>query len=316
MDISLALIVKNEEENIAGCIQSADFCRQIVVVDTGSDDNTVEIALKNGAEIHFAAWENDFSKARNISLAASLCDWILVLDADERIIKDSFYKYAYLLKNPKIDGISVILRNYLDSEKKTYSEHRYTRLFRNKPQIRFRGRIHEQVSTSLAEMNSKIVEADIIIEHFGYIAPSQEKKERNKMLLEIENESNEKDDWTVYHLASTEFSLKNYSKAKELFILLLNSDLLLDDQKELVRLRIGQIYLIENDFEKINNILDFHFNNASHRGLKYAILGASELHKGNYKDAKMYYSKPETNSSPLVDKQIIANAYLILDKLS
>ena len=82
--LSLCMITKNEEKNLSRCLDSIkDIVDEIIIVDTGSTDKTVEIAKSYGAHIYHYDWNNDFSKARNVSLQKATKDWILVLDADE-----------------------------------------------------------------------------------------------------------------------------------------------------------------------------------------------------------------------------------------
>ena len=84
--IALCVIAKNEEEYLADCLDSArPFVDEIVVVDTGSTDRTVEIARAHGARIEHFTWINDFAAARNFAIEAATKDWILMLDADERL---------------------------------------------------------------------------------------------------------------------------------------------------------------------------------------------------------------------------------------
>src|ERR1043165_7712525 len=82
--LSLALIVKNEARCLARCLESVrGILDEIVVVDTGSTDDTASIAKRYGAKISNFAWKDDFSIARNFALEQATGDWILVLDADE-----------------------------------------------------------------------------------------------------------------------------------------------------------------------------------------------------------------------------------------
>ena len=84
MKISACVITKNEEKNIARCINSyKDIVDEIILVDTGSTDNTVEIAKSLGAKIYYYEWQNDFSAAKNYALSMAKGDWIIFLDADE-----------------------------------------------------------------------------------------------------------------------------------------------------------------------------------------------------------------------------------------
>ena len=84
--LSLCMIVKNEEANLGRCLESVKgVADEIIIVDTGSTDRTVEIARQHGAKIVSHQWDDDFAVARNVSLRAATSDWILVLDADEAL---------------------------------------------------------------------------------------------------------------------------------------------------------------------------------------------------------------------------------------
>jgi glycosyltransferase involved in cell wall biosynthesis len=87
--ISLCMIVKNEESCLVRCMKSVrDHVDEIIIVDTGSMDNTVEIAESYGARVYHHPWENDFSKHRNQSLSYATGDWIFQLDADEELFPE------------------------------------------------------------------------------------------------------------------------------------------------------------------------------------------------------------------------------------
>jgi glycosyltransferase involved in cell wall biosynthesis len=86
LTLSLCMIVKNEEKNLPRCLKSVQgLVDQIVIVDTGLTDQTIEIGNQYNADIHQIAWPGDFAAARNISLSYAGCEWILVLDADEEL---------------------------------------------------------------------------------------------------------------------------------------------------------------------------------------------------------------------------------------
>jgi glycosyltransferase involved in cell wall biosynthesis len=88
--ISLCLIVRNEQELLPRCLDSVrGVVDEIILVDTGSTDNTIKIAETYGARIYHYVWSDDFAAARNVSLAQANCEWILVLDADE-VLTESF----------------------------------------------------------------------------------------------------------------------------------------------------------------------------------------------------------------------------------
>ena len=88
--ITLSMIVKNEERYLRECLESVkDIVSEIVIVDTGSTDSTIKIAKDYGAKLYSFGWINDFSAARNFALSKSTGDWILYLDADERLSENS-----------------------------------------------------------------------------------------------------------------------------------------------------------------------------------------------------------------------------------
>ena len=194
--LTLSMIVKNEEKMLRGCLESAEkLVDEIVIVDTGSEDRTVEIAREFGAKVYHFDWINDFAAARNEALKHSNGKWILYLDADERISQFEIDKFRKSLSELSEDSGGLICTIESPHANLTGGEsdvHRgsYPRIFKNLgvDKVRFQGRVHEQISPSLKENNLKLLQSDIIIYHLGY-DQSREimegKIERNyKMLLQ------------------------------------------------------------------------------------------------------------------------------------
>ncbi|HEY9841313.1 MAG TPA: glycosyltransferase [Candidatus Obscuribacterales bacterium] len=180
-NLSLCMIARNEEHYIGDALKSVQgLVDEIIVVDTGSSDRTVEIAKEHGAKVFFTEWQNDFAAARNEALRHASGDWILILDADERVPEDLKDNLRSLLI-PTDQAISYLLyiRNYLrEGDESSVLGHYMVRLFRKTPETRFFGMIHEQLYPNWGEVT--IPENSFYINHLGY--SKQEKK-----LLKIEN---------------------------------------------------------------------------------------------------------------------------------
>lgn len=299
------IIAKNEEKHIKNAILSLKkFCSQIVVVDTGSVDNTANIASSLGCEVYFYKWEDDFAKARNYALSLARNEWIAFIDADELFTDFEITHIQEKLNNPKIGGINCIIKNYTNTQLSTFTEHRYTRIFRNNPNIRYSGAIHEQVADSILDAGLEIFESDIEIEHFGYIDSPLEKKNRNKKLLYNELRR-DPSDWNKFHIANTEFALNNFAEAKQLYSSLEDSRELSPDNLELSKLRLLQIALNLNQYDYIADNLSFKFENKNYEGLKQFIFSAYYLSNGDIQNAYSALLISKSCKSSLVENELL-----------
>lgn len=185
--LSLCMIVRNEQEYLPDCLESIKtIVNQIVIIDTGSDDNTVEIAKKYGAEVYYFKWCDDFSVARNESIKYAGCDWILWMDADERLLPESIPEIKRLLKYEKKPTIyKVHIRNIMQ-DGQNYTLSNAHRLFNNHRGISFSGRIHEQISPSTKNLKGEERDSNVNLYHIGYGFEGKktaDKLERNRKLL-------------------------------------------------------------------------------------------------------------------------------------
>ena len=194
------MIVKNAERDLPECLASVrGAVDEIVIADTGSlMDSSIAIAREAGARVISIGWSDDFAKARNLSLNEVRSDWVLILDADERLDPAAIRALPELMTEPGIAGYQVTIRNYLldpqqsiwDQRSKpndgrfaparkypAYFDHENIRLFRRHPEIHFTGRVHESVGWRIRETHGKIGAMNFHIHHFG-LACSNEKLAR------------------------------------------------------------------------------------------------------------------------------------------
>lgn len=181
--VSAALIVRDEAGVIEDCLGSlAGVVDEIVVVDTGSLDRTIEIAQRFPIRLHHFAWCDDFSAARNFALDRVTSDWVLYIDADERLDVPDQKAFRLILSDPTTLACRVRLRPRIGWT--AYSE---LRLFRSDPRIRFRGVIHETIWPSIAAVahdeNMVVTTSDVSLQHVGYEADQRPKNPRNIPLL-------------------------------------------------------------------------------------------------------------------------------------
>lgn len=188
--LSLCLIARDEGDVVSRCLESArPYVDEIVLVDTGSSDDTRARAKASGARIVTRTWTDDFSAARNASLAEATGDWILVLDADEWI--EGGVTPAELrrrLETSEAEALSVEMHDRVDGGGlRRYS---LVRLFRNRPEHRYQGEIHEQITPSIARrLGVRALDpeaAGLEIGHDGYLRARRSikgKAQRNLDLL-------------------------------------------------------------------------------------------------------------------------------------
>jgi len=241
------MIVRDEEKYIAGCLNSVkEIVDEIVVVDTGSKDRTVEIAKGLGAKVFDFVWNDDFSAARNFSLGKATGDWILVLDADETMAEDDLDKIREGInqKENSADAFFLMQRNYSNNpgalgfvalQQKTreakdfkgFYPSKIIRLFRNKKDFAFQGKVHETVDDSIARSGGSTASLNIPIHHYQEEKGGQSFVEKQLKYLELcrekvkENPNDAKaylDIGIIYYRFrnDAESAIKSFQKAIEL----------------------------------------------------------------------------------------------------
>lgn len=187
------MIVKNEARCLARCLRSAiPIVQEIVVVDTGSTDGTIQIARELGAKVCHYEWTNDFSAARNFALEQATGDWVLVLDADETVTPQLAAEIkCFVHGQPKIGRLKIV-SDFRRNGQTLQSQCFVSRLFPRG--ARFEGKIHEQIVSTLPRIN-----LNGELEHDGYL--ETQKSDRNIRLLQAELEQEPDNAYLLHQLA-------------------------------------------------------------------------------------------------------------------
>ena len=255
--LSLVMIVKNEEQFIEGALNSVkNWVDEMIVIDTGSEDSTVEIAKKLGAKVSHFDWVNDFAAARNFGLSQATGKWIVVLDADERFEGHGEQLRPHITPNENYpcQGFTFPLINKrLDGTIQSTGE--VARIIPNHPRIRYQGRIHE-TPCDIQEGHTIYCTniSGINIVHFGYdpdIYKARKKTERALPLLEASVRETNSPLYTFY-LGREYLTAGNTKEAIAALEICLNNN---EDLHTKILLSAGVLlakaYLIDEQYEKI-----------------------------------------------------------------
>lgn len=223
--ISLCMIVKDEAGSLQRCLNAVkDVVDEIIVVDTGSIDDTTEIARLHGAVVIRAEWNGDFSEARNLSLAAATKPWILVLDADEVWVQTPQMKaeLVQLLAASRDDvwGYWIQVTSLLGVSGEEHVTDAVCRLFRNDPRIAFQGRIHEEIASSIMALAPQgVLHSGLEVIHYGYLEQAitaKNKGARNMHLIRSALNQEGDQPELLYALAAEWFQQAKYDEALRL----------------------------------------------------------------------------------------------------
>jgi tetratricopeptide (TPR) repeat protein len=213
--LGASLIVRNEAAFLAACLESIrPVVDDIVVVDTGSDDDSPAIAASCGARVFRYPWHDDFGAARNSALELCRTDWILYIDADERLAPCSREEIAQLLAGAREVAFRLLLRPVIGA-----TPYREYRLWRNDARIRFRGAIHENVVPSIHAVGAMdrrpIGTCDLLLEHVGYEGDQTRKHLRNLPLLQRQVRITPENLFLWHHLSRVLAGLQRWQASKD-----------------------------------------------------------------------------------------------------
>jgi glycosyltransferase involved in cell wall biosynthesis len=206
--LSLCMIVRDEQEMLPRCLAAVkDAVDEMVIVDTGSKDETIAIAKSFGAKVIEREWTGSFGEARNVAFEAATGDWTFVLDADELLVAEDVQLLRSLTGRTWREAFYVAETNYTgDLEAGSSVTHNTLRVFRNRPQYRYSGRLHEQIADTLpGYLPERLEYTNVRIEHYGYLGAvrdAREKSRRNIELLELQRAEGQATPFLHYNLGA------------------------------------------------------------------------------------------------------------------
>lgn len=343
--ISLCMIVKNEAGFLKTCLESVkSIVDEIIVVDTGSDDDTIKIAQSFGAKVIRHKWSRNFSEARNVSLKHATKDWILVLDADETISKQDLAKIKEFTEQGECDAYTLIQRNYFKDHKpvtfevpcagdKYVESKKYTgwfpselvRLFKNKKAFEFQGIIHELVEPSIKEKKGSIGKSNIPIHHFRVDKSKAFDKAKRQTYLEMgeaQIKLTPENPKPYFEVGSIYYSDKDYDLAIELFeksiVLIESSDKPVEHQSTYVYVyfNLGKSYLKKEMFKDATRCFSKVISIVPEAPLAYFFLGKAHASLNQLQSAARAYVKSAAlNPSDEETCNNLANVYARSGKL-
>ncbi|MBI3033890.1 glycosyltransferase [Candidatus Woesearchaeota archaeon] len=316
--ITLCMIARDEEKYISGAIGSVrDVVDEIIVVDTGSRDKTPEIARELGAKVLHFKWNDDFSEARNFSLAGATSDWIFVLDADEEILREDASKLRQLADSGS-DACLFVQKNFSNDAHfsgffrepfrgfKGFYPSFIIRLFRNDSRIRFSGFVHETVDASLNKINARVGISSIPIYHFQELKGANAFRDKQLKYAELleKNMGLFPDKARAYHdIGIVNYRFRSdYKKAIESF----NKSLSINSKNTRVLNDLGAAYVQVGDYRRALDAFGKSLDVNPEPSTFYSI-GILQEKLGNYEAAILSYSEAARLNHP--------NKPAILDKI-
>lgn len=220
MKLSICMMIKNEEKHLERCLNSLkpilnNIESELIIVDTGSTDRSVEIAQQHTKRLYFHEWNDDFSAMRNITLSYATGEWVFLVDGDE-ILEDATQIIEFINSKDSKYYNTVIMKvkNWVDEEENNFTMIASHRIFKKHPKLKYIGKIHNQI-----EAKRPIKEIDAILLHYGYIHTDEElmerKFQRTATILKKELEEEPENIYYIYQLAESYGMHKEYDKALE-----------------------------------------------------------------------------------------------------
>lgn len=302
--LSVCMIVKNEEKVLERCLESIHgIADEIIVVDTGSTDSTKDIALKYTEHVYDFEWVRDFAKARNFAASKASGEWILSMDADEYVDRDSFEKFKQELDNnpPEEDINAVQIVNFVGDKADSTVLNRHTRFYRNNGNIEYERPIHEVLTYKFDENKKNYGLVNLLVYHTGYMKDVDKEKQKTERNLSILLEQKEKKGIDYFYIGNEYNKLGEIDKAIRYYQLSYNNreSVAADYITKLLVFLIDALYREKRYDEALEIIKGCEEGYPNYADYKY-YKGLIYLTKKDYKKAKSIFENILANSTNLI----------------
>lgn len=297
MLLSIVMMIKNEEKYLDKTLSALkplmkDIDSELIILDTGSTDNSIEICKKYTNKIYFSQWNNNFGDMRNISISYASGEWALILDADEELIKyDKLKEFFDSDLYREYNCASIELKNIYNKDESSYNLSSIYRLFRNTEEFRYEGTIHEQPIYKGPVYNDIAT-----FKHYGYMFINEEirqfKNKRNFDLLLKEIKDKPNNPYTNYQLGKS-YMINNKNEDAAFYI-----EKSYELYKKLgyaipafVYCDLANLYINKKDFVKCERLCANYIKKDSKNIDIHYYMGQSLKQLGKYKESLKSYEK-------------------------
>lgn len=316
--LSVCILAKNEQANIERAIKSVkSIADEIIVLDTGSTDKTINIVKNHNVKLFNWEWQNDFSKARNEIMSYALGDWILMLDADEYLELENNHNIKPMLKNlskEKVYQTKII--NFIDKNNINEKiEHFVVRLIPNNQNIKYIRSIHEYpVKSNNSNIESEILN-NLEIFHSGYLTLNvkvKDKIQRNRDILENALETDPESIIDYFYLAENYKEDNNYQKTIDYSLKVIeieNKYPQFDSIIKMAKMNLIESYIVQKDYDKALEYSDKFIEILDNRPDYWFLKGSIEFNRDNYDKSIEYEKKALTLKDVIVYPSIDTGAF-------
>ncbi|WP_297712213.1 glycosyltransferase [Clostridium sp.] len=296
MLLSIVMMIKNEEKNLDRTLSALNplitaVNSEIIILDTGSTDNSINIAKKYTDKVYFEEWNNDFAEMRNKSIGYANGDWILILDADEELIEcGKLIKFFTTDLCEKYNTATIDLKSIFSEDKKAFNITSIPRLFKKYEEFKYVGSIHEQPL-----WKEPIYNGIAFFDHYGYLFVDEElrqkKSKRNKEILLKEIKKNKNDPYLNYQLGKEYIISKNYEEA--LLFLEKSNDIYKKKNMEVIYVinDLADLYLNLNKLSKCKKLCLEYIKKDKNNIDIYYYLATVQRRLYKYDESNRYYER-------------------------